>query len=52
MLEVNVMSDVELSVRVAAVNSAGEGIPTAQAFSLNGKTVNYHMRAWLLCLLF
>lgn len=51
MLEVNVTSDVELFVKVAAVNSAGEGIPTAQAFSLNGKTVNYHMSTWLLRLL-
>ena len=40
-LEVSVRRNVEIRVRVVAINSAGEGTPAVRDFSLNGKVNNY-----------
>ena len=35
--ELNITSNIQVSVSVAAVNSAGESVPAAEVISLNGK---------------
>ena len=49
-LEVGVRSNVEISVRVVAINSAGEGSPIVRVFSLNGKFLTIrHLHITCVC---
>ena len=45
--EVSVRRDVEINVRVVAINSAGEGTPTVRIISLNGNACNQTFTQYL-----